>query len=175
MIIKTLRNIESQWTVLLIAILIYLILALVNINLFQDTLVFFWKALISIIPILIIVFVLLFLSNIFIKPKTIANYLGKNSKTKGWLIAIVGGIISSGPIYMWYPLLADLKEKGAKNALLVAFLYNRAVKIPLLPLMIYYFGGMFVGVLTFYMIIFSIVNGIIVEKLIKMGKEVEKV
>jgi len=26
---------------------------------------------------------------------------------KGWLIAILSGILSSGPIYLWYPLLAD--------------------------------------------------------------------
>jgi len=159
MIIKTFRNnIESQWMVLLTAILVYLILALVNINLFQDALVFFWKTFVNIIPMLLVVFILLFISNLYIKPTIIVNYLGKISKIKGWLIAITGGIISSGPIYMWYPLLSDLKKKGAKDSLLVSFLYNRAIKIPLLPLMVYYFGWLFVLVLTFYMVIFSIIR-----------------
>ena len=52
---------------------------------------------------------------------------------------------------MWYPFLADLKDKGIKNPLIVTFLYNRAVKLPLIPVMIYYFGLKFVIIPIYFL------------------------
>jgi len=71
-----------------------------------------------------------------------------------------------GAMYLWYPMLAELKTKGMSNALIAAFFYSRAIKIQLLPFLIYYFGWPFVIVLTVYMIIFSVVNGWLVEKIV---------
>ena len=88
----------------------------------------------------------------------------------GWLIAMVAGIVSAGPIYLWYPLLSDLQEKGMRPAFTAVFLYNRAVKIPLLPMMILYFGLKSVIILTLYMMIFSMLNGLIVERILKGGR-----
>ena len=48
---------------------------------------------------------------------------------------IAAGIISTGPIYAWYPLLKDFKEKRAGGSV-IAILYNRAVKPFLLLVMI---------------------------------------
>jgi len=107
----------------------------------------------------------MFLTNQFFEARNIVRILGKGSGLRGWLLAISGGIISSGPIYMWYPLLGDLKEKGMKNSFIAAFLYNRAIKIPLIPMMVYYFGWSFTITLSIYMLLFSIVNGLLVEKL----------
>jgi len=70
---------------------------------------------------------------------------------------------------MWYPLLGDLKEKGMKDSLIATFLYNRAVKIPLLPMMVDYFGWDFALALSIYMILFSVVNGVIVQRLTQRG------
>jgi len=58
---------------------------------------------------------------------------------KKWIFVIIGGVLSTGAIYMWYPFLADLKDKGLNYGLISCFLYNRAIKIPLLPLMVFYF------------------------------------
>ena len=91
------------------------------------------------------------------------KYLGKESGVKGWLLAITMGIVSHGPIYTWYPLLKELRNHGMRTGLLAVFLYNRAVKIPLLPIMIYYFGVVFVVVLTVYMIIASVIEGKLIE------------
>ena len=57
-----------------------------------------------------------------------------------------------------------------KNSLIAVFLYNRAVKPALIPLMIYYFGLSYLIVLTIVMIIFSIINGILVEKILEVTK-----
>jgi len=50
-----------------------------------------------------------------------------------------------------------------RRGLIAAFLYSRAIKIPLLPLMIYYFWTLFVVVLLPYIVIASIVEGEIIE------------
>ena len=60
---------------------------------------------------LILVFVLMLLLNLFLKPAQIARFLGKGSGVKGILLPAAAGIISTGPIYVWYPLLHDLREK----------------------------------------------------------------
>lgn len=83
---------------------------------------------------------------------------------RGWLIAIAGGILSAGPIYLWYPLLADLQERGMRKAFSAAFLYNRAIKLPLLPVLIAYFGLLFAAVLSASMVAASGIIGVLTER-----------
>ncbi len=54
-----------------------------------------------------------------------------------------------------------------KSGLIAAFLYNRAIKIPLLPLMVYYFGTRFVLIFTCYIVVASIVQGWIIQMIEK--------
>lgn len=91
--------------------------------------------------------------------------MGKESGWKGWLLAIILGIISHGSVYAWYPLLKDLKNHGMREGLIAGFIYSRAIKIPFIPLMIYYFGLKFFIVLTIYMIIGAILEGLLLEKI----------
>ena len=79
----------------------------------------------------------------------------------------IAGILSSGPVYMWYPLLSDLQNKGLKNGFIATFLYNRAIKLPILPLMISYFGIVYVLVLTIVMVFVSILQGLIINRLME--------
>ena len=101
--------------------------------------------------------------NYFVNPRTVSKYVGKGSGMKGWFLAIFTGMLSHGPVYAWYPLLRDLRDQGMKSGLIAAFLYNRAIKIPLLPLMIYYFGTRFVLIFTCYIVVASVVQGWIVQ------------
>ena len=103
--------------------------------------------------------------NYFVNPKKISRYVGEKSGWKGWVLATGAGIISHGPIYVWYPLLKELREHGMKNGLAAVFLYNRAVKIPLVPLMIYYFGVQFLIILTLLTLLASIIEGKIIDTL----------
>ncbi|MGC9514132.1 permease [Methanocrinis sp.] len=143
----------------------YLGLAAVDFDLFLRALSVFAKLLSSVLPVLALVLVIMSLLNLAIRPGMAKRMLGKGSGLKGWTFALVGGVISSGPIYVWYPLIADLREKGMRDSLVAAFLYSRAVKIPMIPLMVYYFGWNFTLLLTFYLIIFSVLNGLVVERL----------
>ena len=121
---------------------------------------------IKIIPVVFFIIFLMGVVNYFVNPKAISKYVGRKSGIKGWLLAISTGILSHGSIYLWYPLLKELRNQGMRSGLVAVFLYNRAIKIPLLPLMIYYFGITFVVVLLIYMIIASIVEGKIMEMML---------
>jgi len=111
------------------------------------------------------IIVLMGVMNYFVNPKTVSKYVGKGSGIRGWVLALLTGILSHGPIYAWYPLLRDLRDQGMKTGLVVVFLYARAIKILLLPLMVYYFGTAFVAILTGYMIIAALVQGCIFQSI----------
>jgi len=81
-----------------------------------------------------LVFILMVILNLFLKPTHIAQCLGKGTGIKGIILSATAGIISMGPIYAWYPMLKTLREKGVDNSLIAVFLGNRAVKPFLLPI-----------------------------------------
>ena len=118
---------------------------------------------IQLIPVLLLVILFMALIYYLLQPKTVTKYVGKGSGITGWFLAISTGIMSHGPIYAWYPLLKELRDQGMRSGLIAAFLYSRAIKIPLLPLMVYYFGLLFVVVLLPYIVIASLVEGEIIE------------
>ncbi|MBL3601761.1 MAG: hypothetical protein JMN25_18175 [gamma proteobacterium endosymbiont of Lamellibrachia anaximandri] len=59
----------------------------------------------------------------------------------------------------------DLKAHGMRSSLLAAFLYSRAVKIPMLPLMVHYFGTLYTGLYVVNILLFSVLSGVIMEQL----------
>ena len=108
---------------------------------------------------LVLVFVIMLALNLFVKPAQIVGLFGKGLRIKGIVFSVVAGIISMGPIYVWYPLLKNLREEGAGNGPMAIFLYTRAVKPFLLPVMIAYFGWVYVAILTFLTVSASIATG----------------
>jgi hypothetical protein len=124
-----------------------------------------------VIPVLGLVFLLLFIANLLLDPKWIKRYLGTGAGLNGWIASIFTGILSVGPIYVWYAVLGELKAKGMRTALIATFLYSRAVKLPLLPLMIYYFGTTYTLVLSLYLVLFAGFNGLVVEKLVVRDRQ----
>ncbi len=114
-----------------------------------------------------LVFTLMVIMNLLLKPTHIVRFLGKGSSSRGIILSAAAGIISMGPIYAWYPLLKELRKKGAANSLIAVFLGNRAVKPFLLPIMISYFGWVYVLLLTFFTIAGSVTVGFLVSILLK--------
>jgi uncharacterized membrane protein YraQ (UPF0718 family) len=82
------------------------------------------------------VFTVMLVLNLFVNPAQIVRLFGKGANIKGIVLSVVAGIISMGPIYAWYPLLKNLREEGAGTGPIAIFLYSRAVKPFLLPVMI---------------------------------------
>jgi len=162
-------RIQKKWYFLIVVLVAYITLLIFNKELFYSCLLFFKQILLKILPIFVTVFILMVFTNYFITQEFIIKHTRKKG-IKKWFFIIVGGILSSGPIYMWYPLLADLKSKGLDYGFIACFLYNRAIKLPLLPLIILYFGWKFVIVLSFIMITASIIQGIIINNIMEVKK-----
>lgn len=157
------------WGFLFIVALLFGVVGSTDIELAQKIATTFSSILIKILPVLGLVFFLIFISHLVLSPKKIRNYVGAESGFKGWVLAILTGILSTGPVYAWYALLADLGRQGMKRSLIAVFLYNRAVKLPLIPLLIYYFSFAYSVILSLYLIVFSVLTGLLMERLEQKG------
>jgi hypothetical protein len=155
---------------LLASFLLYFFMYLFSNELFFTSVFHAVKIIDSIALALIFVYAMVFCFNLFFDAEKFRFLIRKDAGKKGWALILFTGVISSGPIYLWYPLLAELKEKGMRDSFSAAFLFTRAIKPPLIPLLIHYFGFAFVGILTFWMIIFSVINGVLVEKILEVFK-----
>ena len=116
-------------------------------------------ALVKIVPILLVVIVSTAALNAAVRPRQIVKHLGQESGYKGWFFALLAGVISHGPMYAWYPLIEELRRHGMRDRLLVTFFYSRAIKLPLLPLMVDYFGLLFTCILSCYILIGALLQG----------------
>jgi uncharacterized membrane protein YraQ (UPF0718 family) len=110
--------------------LLYLFTFIMNDKAGEEALSAAWEIVKMIAPVLLVVFFLMALLNTFIDPKKIAKYLGEESGARGWIIALVGGVLSHGSAYIWYPILSDLRKHGARDGLVIAFFYTRSIKLP---------------------------------------------
>ena len=124
----------------------------------------------AMVPFLLIVFVLMVLVNLFVRTTKLVKYMGENSGIKGWLIALVAGNISVGNIYFWFPMLKEMKDKGVRPDLIASFLFNRGIKLTWLPVMVLVFGKKYVLVLFVVTTVVSILQGIIIDLLMKKDK-----
>jgi len=93
----------AGWYFLLTVAILYVIIGLLKIEVILPALKFSLKVVKNIIPVFLVIFALMAAFNFFISPYAVRKYLGKSSGFTRWLIAVEGGIISTGPIYMWYP------------------------------------------------------------------------
>lgn len=163
---KNKAKISGTIKFLSLMILIYVLGFFVNPNFFAIAVTNTVKMLIKILPILVVVFFALWIINYLTKSGKIKQVLLKTKGVKGWIMVIIAGILVSGPPYILYPLLKELKAQGMSNAHLAVFLYNRNLKIPFLPISIYYFGLCYTVILSVLLILFSIINGLLVGRLV---------
>ncbi|MFP4633637.1 MAG: hypothetical protein ACLFM9_01490 [Candidatus Aenigmatarchaeota archaeon] len=119
----------------------------------------------QVIPIFAVVILFMVLVDYYLTPEKISGWIGHSSGAKGWLIAITTGTLSHGPIFVWYSLLEELKEKGMRSGLIAVFLYNRAIKLPLLPMLIFYFGIHYSLILLTFMVLASVLQGLLIDHL----------
>jgi len=159
------------WWFLLAVLLLHLGVRIIAPTYSTESLDYFVKVLYKLLPALGLMFLLLWLFNLFTNPQQVSRYLGLHSGLKGWMFAIASGIISMGSMYLWYPLLQDLKAKGMRTSLLASFLYSRAIKIPMLPFMVHYFGSLYTVLFVFNIVLFSVVSGLMMEHIVMKTPE----
>ena len=152
---------------LMFVVALYILVAIDNLSLAQEafinTVVLFYH----ILPILVSVFILNVVMNKYLKAEIIEKYIGDKQGVAKVFYAVVLGIVIAGAPYILYPMLGDLKKKGASNDFLAIMLFNRNVKIPFIPAMIYYFGLSFTVVISLLIIVFSVLNGYLVSLLVE--------
>lgn len=158
------KKINGGTTFFLIVVMLYLIAFLIEKDYTSSAFMGFLNTMKGILPLIIGVFFVMFLVNIFLDPKKINKHLGHDSGIKGWIYTIIAGVLIPAPPYVVFPLLGDLKKKGMKDALIVSFLYNRNLQITFLPVMAYYFGIPFTIIICAHIFIFAIISGLIIEK-----------
>jgi uncharacterized membrane protein YraQ (UPF0718 family) len=163
---KGIRRVSGGWLFLLLTLALYIALLPFHPAFVQASLARFLKLGTDLLPILGLVFLFLWLFNLLgnLQQKA-ARLTSRDSGLRGWLLAVGLGVLSHGPIYPWYPLLRELMRKGARPALVAAFLYARSIKLPWLPVMAHYFGTEYMVVLTSLMLLLSPLHGWLVERL----------
>ncbi len=157
-------NSRSGWWLLLGAVSLYAAVFFFNPALVKASLNHFVGLLKTIAPILVLVMLFMWVLDVLVSPQRIRKMLGHEAGWRGWAISIVGGILSHGPVYAWYPLLENLQKEGVRPAFIAAFLYARSIKLPWLPLLAFYFGVTYMIVLTVLLVVFSPVAGWLTER-----------
>lgn len=142
--VKRFQNIPNAWKFFLVVIVLFYGIAVIFPDIARESLINSWLLLKQMYVSLILVFIFTYLFNVLITDKVIKQYLQNDIGLKKYLIVGIIGIFSTGPIYMWFSYLSSMKKEGMNNGLISMFLYNRAIKLPLLPLMIQYFPQCFV-------------------------------
>jgi uncharacterized membrane protein YraQ (UPF0718 family) len=162
---KEARSLLGGWVFLGVALLVWVSVA-VTAPLYADkAFTLFLGLLTKVLPALAVVFLLLFLANLVMEQSWVERRLGQKPGLLGWLIAVAAGALASGSLYVWYVLVGDLKQKGLRPGLAAAFLYAFSVKLPLLPLLVHFFGLTYAVVLNAWLIVFAVLGGLLVERL----------
>lgn len=162
---KETRKSFGGWIFLGLALLAWGLMALVAPTQAREAFRLFVGLLGRVLPALAVVFLFLFVANLVTDPSWIERHLGRKPSLGAWLVAVAAGVLASGSLYAWYPLVADFKQKGLRPGLAAAFLYAFSVKLPLLPLLVHFFGLTFAIVLNAWLILFSVLGGLLVERL----------
>ena len=150
---------------LLLVVAAYMVFFMVNAAEAYQALLRGGLLLVRLIPVFTTVIFMIALVNYFLRPAQIVRWLGRESGRKGWLLSLLAGVVSHGPVYAWYPMIENLRRHGGRDGLLVVFFYSRCIKVPLLPLMVDYFGMTFTAVLTFYTLVGSLAQGWLMDRL----------
>lgn len=162
------KNPIAKWFFPILVVLIYGLVSFFAPDKSMPIFHSFVKILGQILPVFLVVYVIIALTNLYVNNKILQKYMGEDAGVKGWIISILAGIVSMGSIYAWYPLLNDLQSKGVKDRFIVTFLYNRGIKLQWLPVLLLYFGWSYSITLLVVMAMLSVLQGIITEKLIEV-------
>ncbi len=113
------------------------------------------------------VIVIIGLFSVWVSNETVVKYIGRSSGAKGIFFSIVLGMLPTGPIYIAFPLAVALLKKGAKISNIIIFISAWAcIKLPQELMEIQFLGIEFTLLRLALTIIFVVLMGIIIEKII---------
>ncbi len=122
--------------------------------------------LLKMLPIfLCVVFFSSFLA-LFLSPKTIQKYMGKQAGLKGVVIGAVLGTFIVGPLWVLFPLFGTLLKKGARISVVGAMIGAFAIKTPWIPYAAGFLGWPFIAITVVLTLAYAVVEGILMEKVL---------
>ena len=114
------------------------------------------------------VMVLMGLFSVWVSKETVVKYLGHASGIKGLGLALVVGMMPTGPLYVAFPMAAMLLKKGARVANIIIFLSAWAcIKLPQELVELRFMGPKFMIIRLSFTIIMVIIMGLVIEKIDK--------
>ena len=140
-------------------VLLYILLYVVDASKTIDSLKYFLKNSIKILPVFLLVILLTALINYYFPKERIGQMLQGKPRWQTYMFSLLAGIISMGPVFAWYPLLKNLKDKHLEEGTLVTFFYAKSIKLTLLPIMIGFFGQVFSIIFMVYIAIAALLQG----------------
>lgn len=160
-----------NWLFLIFILIIFFWIWIFNFSLSKIIFTDFINFFIKLLPVLFLVYFFIFIFSFVLETKKIKNFLENWWFFTKLFFSVFWWILSSGPLYLWYPLLKDLKNKWLTDGHIASFVYARAIKIPMIFLMISYFSLKFTiifNVILFFLafLIWPIFN-ILINKLWK--------
>ena len=153
-----------NWLFFWIVLIIYIFCSILNLSWWIKVGEYFITTFVkNILPILILVYILMFVFSVIIDRKVVQHFFEKGSYFTKLFFSIIGWIFSSWPVYLWYPFLANLKEKGLTSWHIAAFVYARAIKIPLLVMMVSFFGLKYTVIFNLVLFVIAFLVGLIMD------------
>ena len=113
------------------------------------------------------VMIIIGLFSVWVSNETVVKYIGRSSGAKGIFFSIVLGMLPTGPIYIAFPMAVALLKKGAKVSNIIIFISAWAcIKLPQELMEVQFLGIEFTLLRLSLTIIFVVLMGVIIEKLI---------
>ena len=166
------RKMILNWTVLALIIVGSVLLLLIFPDKKDDVVRVSMDFLIEMILILPAVMILLGLFAVWVPGDIVVKFLGRASGAKGVVLSIILGALPTGPLYIAFPIAAALLRKGAKVSNIIIFLSAWAcIKIPQELVELQFLGARFMALRLVLTIIFVIIMGLVIEKIMKLGGE----
>ncbi len=117
----------------------------------------------SVILLIMAVFGLIGLLQVWISRDVIVRLLGRDSGIKSLLLASFCGTLLIGPAYLVFPLLMEIRKQGARWAVVAIVLTSYAVKLQMLPIESGFLGWPFTIGRAAVTLAIGIPTGLIIE------------
>ncbi len=157
---------RKQW-LLASTILLYVFAFLSNPERAQQALIGSAVSFSSVLLLIIAVFCLVGLLQIWISRDVIVRLLGREGGIKSLLIAAFCGTLLIGPAYIIFPLLMEIQKRGARWAVITIVLTSYAVKLQMIPIEVEFLGWPFALGRALVTIALAIPIGLLVEAMME--------
>jgi len=120
------------------------------------------------------VLIIMGLADVWVPTSIVKKYLGQEAGLRGKFLAVFLGTLPTGPMYIAFPIAAELLRKRASLSNVIIFLGVWAsLKIPQLGIEIQFIGLKFSMLRFIFTLISIIIIGLIMEKSIDVSEELE--